>query len=326
MNGGLMKAIRVHQFGGPEVLKLEELPPLQPGPGQVLVSVKAVGVNPVETYIRSGNYGAIPLPYTPGGDAAGLVQAVGQGVQGWAPGQRVYTARTASGAYAEQALCEPGQLHPLPEKVSFAQGAALGVPYGTAFRALFQKARAVGGETVLVHGASGGVGLAAVQLARAAGLRVVATAGSEKGRIMVLAQGAHEVLDHRSPGHWEALPRLGAGRGVDVILEMLANVNLGRDLKVLAPGGRVVVVGSRGPVEIDARDLMGRDASILGTSGSNATEKERAAAHAAIVAGLENGSLRPVVAKELPLTQAAEAQRLVMEHPEGAQGKIVLIP
>ena len=321
-----MRAIRVHQFGGPEVLKLEEVPDLRPGAGDVLVQVKAAGVNPVETYIRNGAYAVKPaLPYTPGSDAAGTVKAVGQGVTKFAAGARVYVAGTSlTGTYAEQAIAREFQVHPLPEKISFAQGAAMGVPYGTAHRALFLRGNARPGESVLVHGASGGVGTATVQLARAAGLTVIGTAGSDRGKSLVAQEGAHHVLDHKSPNYLDELMKLTGGRGVDLIIEMLSNVNLGKDLTILARHGRVVVVGSRGMVEINPRDTMVRDASILGMTLLNATEAELAGMHAALVAGLENGSLRPVVGQEIPLADAARAHKAVMEP--GAYGKIVLVP
>ncbi len=320
-----MKAIRVHAFGGPEVMALEEVPDLRPGAGEVVVRVKAVGVNPVETYIRSGQYAAKPnLPYTPGSDAAGLVEAVGSGVKSVSAGDRVYVAGSLSGAYAEMALCKESQVHPLPASLTFQQGAAVGVPYGTAYRALFQRARAASGETALVHGASGGVGVAAVQLARAAGLKVIGTAGTERGLKLVKENGAHHALDHRTPNYREEIASLTGGRGVDVIIEMLANVNLGRDLAMLAKHGRVVVVGSRGAVEINPRDAMTRDAVILAMTMMNASEADLATIHAAIVAGLENGTLRPVVGREMPLAEAPKAHQAVMEP--GAHGKIVLVP
>ncbi|HEX8291525.1 MAG TPA: NADPH:quinone reductase [Pyrinomonadaceae bacterium] len=320
-----MKAIRVHEFGGPEVLRLEDVPGPRPSKGQVLVRVRAAGVNPVDTYIRSGTHAVKPaLPYTPGLDAAGEVEAVGEGVTRFVAGRRVCVAGSLTGAYAELALCEESQCHPLPERVSFAQGAGVFTPYTTAYRALFQRARALPGETVLVHGASGGVGTAAVQLARAAGLRVVGTAGTDEGRRLVVEQGAHEVLDHREPDYLERLGGLTGGRGVDVILEMLANVNLDKDLGALAKGGRVVIVGSRGTVEINPRQAMTRDASILGMTLFNTTPRELAAIHAALGAGLEAGTLRPVVGRELPLSEAARAHEDVLKP--GAYGKIVLIP
>lgn len=320
-----MKAIRVRQFGGPEVMKLENVPDLGPGPSEVVVQVKAAGVNPVDTYIRAGAYATKPpLPYTPGVDAAGVVKAVGEGVKSVAAGARVYVAGTLSGAYAEFALCREAQLHPLPEKVTFSQGAAVNVPYATAYQALFHRALALAGETILVHGASGGVGIASVQLARAAGMKTIGTAGTERGMELVKEQGAHHVLNHRNPGYLGELGVLTDGRGVDVILEMLANINLGKDLTVLARGGRVVVIGSRGTVEINPRDTMTRDASILGMTLMNATDSALASIHSALVAGLESGVLRPVIGRELPLAEAPKAHVAVLEA--GAYGKIVLVP
>ncbi|MBI3805340.1 MAG: NADPH:quinone reductase [Nitrospirae bacterium] len=319
-----MKAIRVHQFGGPEVLQLEMLPDLRPGPQQLRVRIKAIGVNPVDTYRRSGSNPDLKVPYTPGSDAAGIVEAAGEGIHRFKVGDRVYTSGTLTGAYAEAALCTEAQVHPLPAQVTFEQGAAIGVPYATAYRALFQRARAVPGEVVLVHGATGGVGLAAVQLARAAGMVILATGGSPKGRERVAAQGAHHLLDHHAPGYLKQALALTEGRGIDVILEMLANVNLGEDLKVLAERGRVVVIGNRGTVEINPRDAMSREADILGVMLFNATDREQASIHAALGAGLENGTLRPVVGQRLPLSEAAQAHQAVMAS--GAYGKIVLIP
>lgn len=265
-----MKAIRVHEFGPPEVMKLEDVPDPAPGRGQVVVRVYAAGVNPVETYIRSGAYAnKPPLPYTPGGDAAGVVAAVGAQAAGCPVGARVYTAGTVSGAYAQLALCDAVQVHPLPDHLTFAQGAALHVPYATAYRALFDRAHACAGQTVLVHGASGGVGLAAVQFAAAAGLTVFGTAGTDRGRLLVLEEGAAHVFDHKTPGYLDELLKLTDGRGVDLILEMLANVNLGKDLTVLAKGGGIVVIGSRGEVQVNPRLLMRAEGSILGVMGGS---------------------------------------------------------
>jgi NADPH:quinone reductase len=332
-----MKAIRVHEFGDPEVLRLEEVPKPQPGPGQVLVRMHAIGVNPVETYIRAGAYLRKPdLPYTPGNDGAGVVEQLGspsvatssgatsEHDANFKPGDRVYIAGSISGAYAEFALCKTAQVHPLPANASFAQGAAMGTPYATAYRGLFQRADAKPGETVLVHGASGGVGTAAVQLARARGLRVFGTAGSDEGRKLALEQGAHEVFDHRAPDQFEQIMKATSGRGVDVIVELLANVNLGKDLTILAKGGRVAIIGSRGRVEIDPRDTMQRDVDLRGMVLPNTPPEKLESIHAALVAGLENGTLRPVVGRKFPLAEAAQAHRAVMEP--GAFGKIVLVP
>ena len=319
-----MKAIRVAAFGGPDVLRLEEVPTPKPGPDEVLVRIHASGVNPVETYIRAGTYARLPeLPYTPGNDGAGVVEQLGAKVSEFTAGDRVYTTGSPSGTYAEFALCKKEQVQPLPANISFAQGAAMGTPYATAYRALLQRASGEQGETVLVHGASGGVGTAAVQLARARGLRVFGTAGSDEGRKLVREQGADEVFDHRAPDHFEQIMKATDGHGVDVILEMLANVNLGKDLTILAKGGRVVIIGSRGSVEINPRDTMQRDADVRGMILPNTPPAEMASIHAALVAGLENGTLHPVIGKEFPLAEAARAHRAVMES--GALGKIVLV-
>ena len=319
-----MKAIKVKEFGGPDVLRLEQVTAPEPAAGEVLVRIHASGVNPVETYIRAGKYARLPeLPYTPGNDGAGVVEEVGADVREFKAGDRVYTAGSISGTYAEFALCRKEQIHPLPANVSFAQGAAIGTPYATAYRGLFQRAVAKPGETVLVHGASGGVGTAAVQLARARGLRVFGTAGSDEGLKLVREQGAHEMFDHRVSEHFEQVMKATNGHGVDVIVEMLANVNLGKDLNILAKRGRVVVIGSRGPVEINPRDTMQRDADVRGMILPNTPPAEMASIHAALVAGLENGTLRPVIGKEFPLAEAAQAHQAMMKS--GALGKIVLV-
>ena len=318
-----MKAIVVREYGAPEVMKLEERAKPVPAEGQVLVRVRAAGVNPADTYSRSGNYANKPdLPYTPGTDGAGIVEAVGPGVTRAKAGDRVYLAASLSGTYAEYALALESQVHELPEKISFSQGAGVFVPYATAYRALDHFARARAGETLLVHGASGGVGVAALQFAAAMGLRAVGTAGSEKGLELALREGAALAVNHRSSGYLEQALKFTEGKGYDVILEMLANVNLGGDLKMLARGGRVVVIGSRGEATVNARDLMSRDAAVYGMLLWNMAEADAASAHAAIVAGLRSGVLRPVVGTELPLAQAPDAHRKVME--QGAYGKIAL--
>jgi len=320
-----VKAIRVSEYGGPSVLKLEEVPTLQVGAGQVLVRVHAVGINPVETYLRSNTDNRGPtLPYTPGADGAGVVEAVGSGVTGFRAGDRVYVGGTVTGSYAELCLCEPAQVHPLPGNVTFAQGAAMNVPYATAYHALFNRGHGRAGETVLVHGASGGVGIAGVQLARAGGMTVIGTAGTERGRRLVAAEGAHHALDHTAPGYLDELLKLTGGRGVDVVLEMLANVNLQKDLGIIAMGGRIVVIGNRGTIEINPRAAMNKDAAILGMALYHASPAQLAGIHAALVEGLRNGTLRPVIAQELPLAQAARAHEAVMEG--GHHGKIVLVP
>ncbi len=320
-----MEAIRIHQFGEPDVMKLETCADLEVGGGLILVDIRAAGVNPVDTYIRAGTYAMKPnLPFTPGMDGAGTVVAVGDDTAHVAVGDRVYLAGALTGSYASQALCSADQVHPLPDNVSFKQGAGVYIPYATAWRGLFQRAAGRAGETVLVHGASGGVGIAAVQLARAAGMTVVGTAGSERGLALVAEQGAHHVVNHNDADYTNQIMEITGGLGVDVILEMLANVNLDKDLNLLAYGGRVVVIGNRGVIEINPRDAMARDANILGMVLLLASPEDLAAIHAGLYAGLENGTLNPVIGTEFPLTEAARAHVAIMEP--GAYGKTVLIP
>jgi NADPH2:quinone reductase len=256
-----MKAIRVSEYGGPSVLKLEDVSTPQPGQGQVLVRNHAVGVNPVDTYLRSNTDNRGPkLPYTPGSDAHALIHR-GHGSEG---------------------------------------------------------------ETVFVHGASGGVGIAAVQIARARGMTVIGSAGTARGRQLVVAQGAHHCLDHSAPNYLKELADLTGGRGPDVILEMLANVNLRADLEAIAMRGRIVVIGNRGTIEINPRAAMNKDAAILGMALFHASPAQLAGIHAALVEGLRNETLRPVIAEEIPLGQAPRAHEAVMAN--GHHGKIVLVP
>ena len=320
-----MKAIVVHEFGGPEVMKLEEFPAPKAGAGQVVVRVRAAGVNPFDTYMRAGTYAIKPLlPYVPGGECAGMVDSIGEGVKSVKPGDRVYVGHPSNGTYAEYTLAEEGQVFRLPERVTFQQGAGVYVACGTAYHALYDQASAHASETLLVHGASGGVGTATVQMAKAMGLTVFGTAGSEKGLALVQREGADEVFDHTKPTYLDQIVKATGGKGVDIVLEMLANVNLANDTRLIGQRGRVIVIGNRGEVTINARELMGRRASICGFTLWGISPQEEAEIHAGICAGMENGTLRPIIGKEFPLEEATRAHLDILEP--GAAGKIVLIP
>jgi len=319
-----MKSVRVHQFGDPSVLKPELLPDPAVGPKQLLIRVHAVGVNPVDTYIRAGIYGPREFPFTPGFDAAGVVERVGAEQKAIKQGDRVVVYRPPGGTYTKLVSCDAEYVFPLPQALSFEEGAALGVPYFSAHLALFARGRARSGETVLVHGATGGVGIAAVQLAHAAGLRVFGTGSTERGRQLALEQGATRMFDHSKPGYIEEIRAATDGKGPELIIEMLANVNLENDLGLAAMRGRIVIIGSRGKIEITPRLTMKNNIDVKGMGVLNATDEELRSAWESIRSGIEAGKLRPIIGERFSLDDAAKAHEKVMEP--GAFGKIVLIP
>ena len=318
-----MKAIVVRQYGAPDVMKIEDVPTPEQSGSQVLVKIVAAGVNPVDTYMRTGNHAHAPkLPYTPGKDGAGIVEKVGGHATKFKPGDRVYTADTLTGTYAEYAVCNEDQLGRLPDNVSFEQGAGIWTPYATSYRALFQKAVAKAGEIVLIHGASGGVGIAAVQWAKNRGLTVFGTASSDEGKRLVGEQGADGVFDHSADGYLAEIKEQTGDRGVDIIIEMLANVNLQKDFEVLAMLGRITVVGNRGSLEFNPRAAMTKDATIYGMSLFNSPQSARDEIHAAIFKGLSEGFLDPIIGQVFPLADAPNSHQAVIGHK--ASGKIIL--
>lgn len=320
-----MNAIVVHEYGSPEVMTVEDVETPQPSGSQVLVKIHAAGVNPVDTYLRSGIHAHAPkLPYTPGKDGAGIVESVGERGKKYKQGDRVYTAGSISGTYAEYSLCDESHLGLLPDNVGFEEGAGVWTPYATSYRALFQKADAKAGETVLIHGASGGVGLAAVQWAKSAGLRVIGTASSDEGKALVVENGADAVFDHTDKLHFGEIWKFTGENGVDLILEMLANENLERDFECLAMFGRIVVVGNRGSLQFTPRLAMTKEATILGMSLFNADASSMEEIKSAISVGLQNKSLQPVVSSRFDLGDAPNAHHAVINNK--AAGKIVLIP
>ena len=320
-----MKAIVVESFGGPEVMQIKEVDQPKPSRGEILIKVEAAGVNPVDTYIRGGTYPVLPnLPYTPGMDSAGIVEAIGEGVSKFNPGDRVYHAGRQGGCYAEFLVGPEERTYKLPAEISFAQGASLGVPAAAAWRAMFHRGQAKPGERVLIHGASGAAGLTAVQLACAAGLEVIGTASTEKGLKAVTESGASAAFDHSKTDYVSNLKEQLDGAGINLIIEMLANINLETDLDLLTPRGRVVIVGSRGRIEIDPRATMGKETDIRGMSLFNATIEEADETHAALIGAMKVGSFKPVIAAELPLSDAPQSHEQVMKS--GNCGNIVLVP
>jgi len=316
-----MKAMQIQEYGPASALALTEAPQPTPAADQVLVKVGAAGVNPVDTYIRSGtnNYTA-NFPHTPGSDGAGTITAIGSDVTEFAVGQRVYFSRNLSGSSAEYCVCATTHTYPLADALSFEEGACVGIPYTTAHRALFGRANAKTGDKVLVHGATGAVGIATVQLALAAGMDVVASAGTEDGAKLLREQGVETVIMHNEADHlapFQSLPT-----GFDVIIEMLANHNLDQDLKALTFGGRVAVVGNRGTVEINPRDLMARDAAVFGVALANVKPAELALIAKALKPLFEKGVLKPVIRRTYELTELAQAHEDVLKS--GALGNLVV--
>lgn len=331
------KAIVASSFGPPDVLQLQTVPVPSPSAGQVLLKMYAAGVNPSDTYVRLGPHGPwaatphlLPTPpFTPGKDGAGVIQQLGDGVSGMAVGDRVYTTGSHTGTCAEHAVCAAETVHPLPDRISFAQGACVGVPCATAHRALITRCAAKPGEAVLVHGASGAVGLAATQLAVELGCSVVGTAGTAAGEAAIAALGATAV-NHRAEGYLDAaraaLPTASDGL-FDVVLEMAAHANLVSDVSVLRTGGRVAIVGSTPqPVSLNPRLLMPKEISLHGVFLPAASAAEKEATHRALYDAMDRGALRPIVGTALPLAEAARAHMEIMEPSAGGKvGNIVLV-
>lgn len=315
-----MKAVHLREFGGPEILHASEHSTPVPGASQVLVEIRAIGVNPVDALCRAGEAPWITLPFTPGFDAAGLVaQSDADGK--WPIGTPVYLA-LAGGTYAEYVAADASAVHALPPGIDFETGAALGIPYFTAHGALFGRAALHDDEYLLVRGASGAVGAAAVELARAHGIRVLGSAGSDAGLNMLRDQGI-EAFDHRAADVDTRILAATDGRGVDVILEV-RSANIGADLQLLAPQGRIVVIGDRSTVSIDPLELTRRSASILGFNVGSLRTRDIHAAEQAIAAGLLAGTIRPRIAARFPLADAAQAHTLLGRS--GLNGKIILLP
>lgn len=310
-------------FGEPDVLKLIEKAVPSFEEDEVIVKLKFAGVNPADAYIRQGGYAFFnpKLPYTPGFDGAGIITEVGSKVTNYQVGDRVFVSaslgKKATGTYAEYISCSTDAIRQLPETVTFEEGAALGIPGTAAYRALFQRGGLKQGEKVLIHGASGGVGTLAVQMAKEAGAYVIGTAGSEDNCQIVRENGADLVVNHNQVGYTDNIPQ------VDLVLEMLANINLEKDLELLNQRGRVVIIGNRGSLDFNPRLTMAKEADIYGIAIWNATAAERAESLDAIETYLKQGILSPAIGDLYPLKEAAQAQYDIIHLP--AKGKILLI-
>jgi len=238
-----MKAMRAHQLGGPEQLRLEDAPDPQPQAGQVAIRVRAAGINPADLVRLSGRLGSLPLPYIPGTDVCGEVESVGPGVGHLKAGDRVF-GRAVTGGYAEKTCLAAAEAIPLPANLSFDEGAAIPIPFYTAYHAVHHKAAVKSGETVLVSAGGGGVGVAAIQLAKLAGARVITTVGSKEKAERVLALGAQVAVNYKEQDFVAEVQKFTDEKGAEVIIENVAADNLAKDLDALAPQGRIVVIGT----------------------------------------------------------------------------------
>uniref|UniRef100_A0A914Z475 Enoyl reductase (ER) domain-containing protein n=1 Tax=Panagrolaimus superbus TaxID=310955 RepID=A0A914Z475_9BILA len=319
-----MRAAIVHRFGSASNIKFTTnatVPEIKEN--QLLVRVKASAVNPVDTYIRSGEYANLPqVPYIPGREGAGIIEKVASNVKKFSPGDRVWFTTPVTGSCADLAVVAESSAFRLPNKTSFAQGSTLGIAYLTAYRALFIKAKAQPGQTCFIHGASGGVGLAAVQLAKAHGLKVYGTAGSKEGLQLAKNAGADHVFNHNEANYVDTILENNSN-GFDVILEMLANVNLNHDLALVAKFGYICVIGNRGKIEIDPRRIMQKESSIVGVFLAHSEKHEYEHMANSINSMLENGTLNPIIDTELPLSNLPDAHIMVVEK-SASKGKIVI--
>ncbi len=324
-----MKAVRIHEYGGPEVLVYEDVATPSPGPAQALVRLRAAAVNPIDTAVRTD---AFPTPRQPpkilGSDGAGVVEAVGADVHDLAPGDEVFFTGLgigSEGTYAEYALIAPVQAVRKPAGLSFEEAAALGLAFSTAWYGLVRRAGLQAGETVLVQGAAGGVGSAAVQLAHARGARVLAVVGSDDDARRVGELGADETVNRHETDVVAEVRRLTADKGVAVILELVASANLAADLDMIVRGGRIACIGAGpGPtVEVPTGKAIAGDAALLFGSSSNAGRAGVAETLTEVARLVEAGELRPVVGQVLPLARAREAHEMLAGRHFG---KIVLVP
>ncbi|XJS11665.1 NADPH:quinone reductase [Aerococcaceae bacterium WGS1372] len=326
----MMNAIVVKEFGGPDNLHYSQIEIPKTRAKQIKIKINAIGVNPNESYVLTGNYNLYQpeLPFIPGFDAAGTVIEVGSDATKYKVGDRVFVGSfkklEQSGTYAEQMVVDEDIAIPLPENVSFEEGASLGIPAFTAYHVLFQRAKISENETIFIHGATGGVGTLAVQMAKAAGLTVIGSSSNEAGRKAILENGADYAIPHLSDDTLDQLLSITNNEGPDVIVEFLANKNLENDLKTIKTKGRIIVVGARDSIEISPRLILSRNIDILGASLPNLTEKEYEEAKEGILKLLSSNQLKPIIGEQLDLKDAESVLDTITSR--SGRGKSILIP
>jgi NADPH2:quinone reductase len=322
-----MKAILIYQRGGPEALQLQETELPAPGQGRVLIKIKAAGVNFVDIYERRGDHPvALPLPYTPGREGAGVVDAVGEGVESVRPGDRIAYSSTEPGSYAEYSLVPASHLIPLPDDLSFEQGASFPFQGLTAHFLLHDYRPVRPGDTVLIHAAAGGVGLLLVQWAKRLGARVIGTVSTEAKAQAAREAGADHVVLYTRQDFVAETRRLTGGQGADLILDSVGKTTFAGDLEAAATFGNIVLYGlaSGPPDPIAPISLLPRSLTISGGDfQSHIARRETLLRRAnAVLDGIRAGWLRLRLSDVLPLAQAAEAHRLLENRQ--SMGKIVL--
>jgi len=323
-----VKAIVFEKLGGPEVMAMAEVPRPDARPGAVLIKAHAIGVNFADTRFRQGTYAVKPkLPDTPGLEAAGVIEAVGEGVTGLEVGARV--AAFASKTYADYCLAPAGMVIPLPDFVGFPEGAAFPIQVLTAYHLLHTAGSTGSGKSVLVHSAAGGVGLVAVQLAKAAGARVFGTVSSGAKAALVKECGADAIINYATEKFADEVLRLTDGRGVDLILDAVGKPTFEEDLRCLAPFGHLILYGRAGgsPDPLNVSTLSPKSQKVSGfmlpavTRGLPDKTRESAAICFAL---MREGRLRLVIGRTFPLTAAADAHRYIESRQ--STGKLLLLP
>ena len=322
-----MRAMLVKQFGAPEQMSLEDLPTPVPGQGEVLIDARAIGVNFPDLLVIEGTYQILPeLPFSPGKEVAGVVRAVGPGVASPNVGERV-TAQVEHGAYREQVLAEANNVTVLPESVGYEAGAAFGLGYLTVYFGLLRRARLEPGEWVLVTGASGGVGSAGVQLAKALGARVIAVGRTEDKRNFALEQGADHTIEFEPEGFKERVMELTDGHGADVILESVGGELFRACMRAIAWEGRLVIIGfAAGEIPtVKAGHVLVKNMDLIGVQSSDYREREPESfreAQEELLGLLTHGKIGVQVTATYPLEAAAEALEEIRDSR--VRGKVVL--
>ncbi len=324
-----MKAVRCNEWGGPDDLVIEDVAPPAPGPGEVRIAVHAAGANFADTLYIAGKYQVRPpRPFTPGGEAAGEVIEVGEGVNRVRPGDRVAACRPW-GAFAEEMVAPEDTVFPLPDGVDYVTAAAVPVVYGTDIHALADRARLAEGETLLVHGAAGGIGLAAVDLGRRMGARVIGTVGSDDKADVVREYGAAHVINYRGESIRERVKALTDGRGADVILDPVGGDAFDQSMRCINWGGRLLVVGfASGRIpELAVNRALLKGCAVIGVNWPEYVRRNPRRFQdqmAAVLGWCASGELRPRIDRTLPLEGTAEALKALMAR--GVSGKIVITP